>query len=211
MMRQHSTSRWIIQQTKCRQLPSGKEAAVAKIKITTQIAITLRRYLYSAMIALLIGACSVMPQPMTVSDAEKSAEEDHALMFGKGEKIVGRLSLEGAIARALKYNLDHRAKAMEQALALNQLELDNFELLPGLTANARYSDRSEFSASVSKQIDGLPPTGDASYSGDRTQFTGDLTLSWNILDFGVSYFNARQNADRALIANERRRKTLHNM
>jgi outer membrane protein TolC len=34
-------------------------------------------------------------------------------------------------------------------------------------------------------------------------------LSWSILDFGVSYFNARQNADRIIVASERRRRTMH--
>ena len=37
------------------------------------------------------------------------------------------------------------------------------------------------------------------------------TLTWNVLDLGISYFNARQNADRALIAQERRRKAIHNL
>jgi outer membrane protein TolC len=34
-------------------------------------------------------------------------------------------------------------------------------------------------------------------------------LSWSLLDFGVSYFNARQNADRIIVASERRRRTMH--
>jgi outer membrane protein TolC len=34
-------------------------------------------------------------------------------------------------------------------------------------------------------------------------------LSWSLLDFGVSYFNARQNADRIVVAAERRRRTMH--
>ena len=33
-------------------------------------------------------------------------------------------------------------------------------------------------------------------------------LSWNVLDFGVSWFTARQNADRYLIVDERRRKAV---
>ena len=41
--------------------------------------------------------------------------------------------------------------------------------------------------------------------------TADLGLTWNILDFGVSYFTAHQNADRALIASERRRRTIQNL
>ena len=38
-----------------------------------------------------------------------------------------------------------------------------------------------------------------------------LSFSWNILDFGVSYFVARQSADRVMIALERRRKVEQNL
>ena len=158
-----------------------------------------------------LGSCTITPEPLTDSFLSKSANEDRTLMFNEDDQIIGNLSLEEAIARAVKYNLEHRAKAMEQALALNQLDLDDYQLLPSLTAKAGYSDRSEFSASTSQQLDGLPPSSHFSYSGDRTSFTGDLKLSWNFLDFGVSYFNARQNADRSLIADERRKKVLNNL
>ena len=161
---------------------------------------------------IVFGGCAIAPKPLTVLDLEKSAKEDHRMMFDKGGTISGNLSLEEAIARALKYNLDHRARAMEQALALNQLDLESYQLLPKLTAKAGYSDRSQFSATNSKERgDGPGPTSGYSYSGDRSGITGDLTLSWNVLDFGVSYFNARQNGDRSLIAEEHRRKVVHNL
>ena len=40
---------------------------------------------------------------------------------------------------------------------------------------------------------------------------GDLDLAVNLLDFGVSYHQAKQEADRALIARELRRKSLQNL
>ena len=181
-----------------------------KRKIIT-LGVLIRRYLWYSALLTLLGSCTIIPEPLTETILSKSAKEDRTLMFEKSNQIIGSLSLEEAIARAVKYNLDHRAKAMEQALALNQLDLDDYQLLPTLTAKAGYSDRSEFSASTSQQLDGIPPSSHFSYSGDRTSFTGDLKLSWNILDFGVSYFNARQNADRSLIANERRKKVLNNL
>ena len=169
-------------------------------------------WLFQMILVLIVGGCSITPKPLTVSDLEKSAKEDHRIMFEKGDKISGNLSLEEAIARALKYNLDHRARAMEQALALNQLDLEGYQLLPKLIAKAGYSDRSQFSATNSKERgDGPGSTSGYSYSADRSGITGDLALSWNVLDFGVSYFNARQNADRSLIAEEHRRKVVHNL
>ena len=37
----------------------------------------------------------------------------------------------------------------------------------------------------------------------------DLRLSWDILDFGLSYVRAKQSADQVLIANERKRKVVN--
>ena len=36
-------------------------------------------------------------------------------------------------------------------------------------------------------------------------------MSWNLLDFGVSYYRARQQADQVLIAEERKRKVVQNI
>lgn len=161
---------------------------------------------------LLLVGCAVKMNPLTDLELDNSAEEDHIRMFSEGERLTGDLSLEEAIARALKFNLDKRTKILEHVLALNQTKLDEYSLLPSLVAKGGYSDRSEFSASNSKDRgDGPPPSSGYSYSSDRTIFKGDLTLSWSVLDFGVSYYNARQNADRALIITERRRKVVHNL
>jgi outer membrane protein TolC len=99
---------------------------------------------------LFLGSCIVTPEILTTSDLKNSAENDLKLMFGGEEKLIGSLSLEEAVARALKYNLDRRARSMERALALNLLDLDNFQLLPKLGASDTYSDRTEFSATNSK-------------------------------------------------------------
>ena len=39
----------------------------------------------------------------------------------------------------------------------------------------------------------------------------NLTLSWSVLDFGVSYYRAQQKADQILMAEERRRKVIQNV
>ncbi len=162
-------------------------------------------------IAFAMSACTVAPKPLSNTELATSIEADRQIMFANDESLRGELTLDDAIARAFKYNLDHKAKAMEQALEMNQLELDRFDLLPTLTASAGYKGRSQFSATRSKDVDGAAPTGAYSYSSDRSTRNYDLTMNWNILDFGVSYFAAKQNANRALIADERRRKVLYNI
>lgn len=158
----------------------------------------------------LLSACAVVPVPFTQAEFNAQAAADRTALFKDQEPLAGPLTLEEALARVLKYNLDRRARMMEEALSLGQLDLDRFDLLPKLVANANVTSRSEPNATVSRDL-GTQTTGNPSYSTDRDTLTADLGLTWNLLDFGVSYFTAHQNADRALIAQERRRRTVQNL
>jgi outer membrane protein TolC len=169
------------------------------------------RLLASVSLAALLAACAVTPEPFTPEQLSESAKADRIDMFKGGDPLTAPLTVSDAIARALKYNLDRRSKMMEEALALNQTNVDRWDMLPKLTANAGYTSRSEPNATVSRDVK-TQTTGNAySYSTDRDNYTADLGTSWNVLDFGLSYFTARQNADRALIATERKRKAVHTL
>ncbi|MGE5475262.1 MAG: TolC family protein [Bacteroidales bacterium] len=167
------------------------------------------RLLASASLVALLAACAMQPEAFTPEQLAQSAKEDRADMFKGGEALTAPLTVSDAIARALKYNLDRRSKMMEEALALNQTNVDRWDLLPKLTANAGYTSRSEPNATVSRDLRTQTTGTSPSYSTDRDNYTADLGLSWNVLDFGLSYFTAKQNADRALIATERKRRAVH--
>lgn len=171
------------------------------------------RLLASASLVALLSACAIAPEPFSPEQLAQSAKDDRADMFKGGEALSGPLTVSDAIARALKYNLDRRAKVMEEGLALGQTKVDRWDLLPKLAANAGFTSRSEPSATKSRDVVTQTTGADThpTYSTDRDNYTADLGLSWNLLDFGLSYFNAKQNADRALIATERKRKTVHNL
>lgn len=157
--------------------------------------------------ALLVG-CGVTPKTLTQDEQQKLLQADRQAIFADQEAVTGPITLDQAMARALKYNLDQRVKVMEVALASRQLDLANFDLLPKLTAAAGYYSRDNTLASSSQDIttgnESLVP----STSTDQTVRRADLSLSWNVLDFGVSYYTARQNADQILAAGERRRKVV---
>ncbi|MBY0429838.1 MAG: TolC family protein [Rhodospirillales bacterium] len=159
-----------------------------------------------------LSACAMKPEPLTNAQFSAKGVEDRAAMFKEHAPLVRPLTLPDAMARVLRHNLDRRAKMMEEALALGQLDLDRFDLLPKLTTSAGYLNRSDHATTTSRDSVTLQPSlSNPSYSTDRDHRIADLTLSWNILDFGVSWFTAHQNADRALIASERRRKTVANL
>jgi outer membrane protein TolC len=160
----------------------------------------------------MLSACAVTPTPFSGEEFASRAKADRAAMFEGQDALSRPLTLPDAIARVLKYNLDKRSKMMEETLALGQLDLDRFDLLPKIAANAGYSERSEPNATRSRDLyTQTTSTSNPSYSASRFSLTSDLGLTWNILDFGASYFTAHQNADRALIASERRRKSIANL
>jgi outer membrane protein TolC len=157
-----------------------------------------------------LSACALSPDPFTQAEFEEKAAADRLAMVANQDALTGPLTLDEAITRVLKYNLDSRAKMMEEALALGQLNLDTFDLLPKAPVNGGFDYRSQHDSSKSYDED-TGTTGGYSYSDELQNWTGDLGLTWNVLDFGVSYFTAKQNADRALIAQERRRRAVQDL
>ena len=141
--------------------------------------------------------------------------QDQGEMYAKQEPISGSLTFYDALARALKYNYDHRLTMMEAVLQDTQLEVATLNMLPKLTANAGYTFRERKLGSSSEDFfnPGSNTLNNARFatSQDASRGIADLTFAWNILDFGVSYYQAKQQADRILIAQERRRKVVNNL
>ncbi|MBN3802719.1 TolC family protein [Paraburkholderia sp. Ac-20336] len=160
---------------------------------------------------LWLSGCAVKPVPFTDAERVQTAQADRTSMFASQQPVSGPITLDEAMARAIRYNLDHRLKMMEEALAQKQLDLSNFDLLPKLTAQAGYTNRNHPLASSSEglytQEESLIP----SFSTDQNSRTADLNLSWNLLDFGVSYYEAKEQADHVLVLEQRRRKVVQLM
>lgn len=156
----------------------------------------------------LLAGCAIHPRPMSRAQREAMLRSDHQAMFAGQAPVTGPITLDEAMARALKYNLDHRVKAMQEALAQRQLDLSNADLLPRLTAQAGYTTRDNVLASSSQDIVTGQQSLVPSTSSDQTARRAGLSFSWNVLDFGVSYYTAKQQADRVLAARERRRKVV---
>nr|VFK45713.1 MAG: Outer membrane protein TolC [Candidatus Kentron sp. TC] len=170
------------------------------------------RWIMPIPFAALIAGCAVTPEPLTPDELESQVQKDMERLFlEETESLPKVLTLSEAIARALKYNLDHRVKMIEEALALDRIGMDNIELLlPDLVAKAGYRRRDKRLASKSSTLAGKEDP-DYKYSSEKGSVTTDLTSRWNMLDFGVSYYTAKQNTDHALIADEQRRKATHNL
>lgn len=160
-------------------------------------------------ILLLSGCASLSPEALQPSEIIKTVEADRVKLQDNVQPLTGVLSLEEAIARAIKHNAERRYRIMEEAMAQGNLDASTYDLLPKLVASAGYRDRDNDLISRSKDsVTGAPSLAHPFISTDRSATTMDLTFSWSLLDFGQSYYAAKQNANRVLIAQERKRKAL---
>lgn len=160
---------------------------------------------------LLSGCGSIKPTPLTQDEITNRVNQDRAAMYRGQEAVSGTLTLSDAMARALKYNLDYRLKMMETTLARSQLDLSSQDMLPKLMADAGYRWRNNDSGGTSVGIDDGVVSLRPSTSEEREHYLADATFSWDVLDFGMSFFRAKQQADEVNIAEERRRKVLQNI
>ncbi|MDE1149920.1 MAG: TolC family protein [Azospirillaceae bacterium] len=149
------------------------------------------------------------PRPLTTDEHKTRADEALKMVRDRIDPISAPVTLDEAIARAVKYNLDHRLALMDQAIANRQLDVSRWDLLPKLVVDGGLAGRSNELASSSYSVLTGKQSLEPSISSDRRSGTADLQLSWSVLDFGVSYYQARQNGDRALATAEKRRSAVN--
>ena len=160
---------------------------------------------------LLFSGCAITPKPITQDEVKQRVAEDTAGIYLNQEPINGPISVEEAIARTLKYNLDYRLKQMESALELGLTGYASYDMLPRLLTSAGYRTRQNEPGGTSVGIIDNQISLRPSRATQKNHAQAAAEFSWNLLDFGVSYFRARQQADKFLIAEERRRKVVQNM
>src|SRR3990170_12036 len=143
--------------------------------------------LLASMATLFVAGCgTLMPKPMSLEENVTSA-------------------------RSLKYNYDAQLAKTEITMQEKQIDLALAQMLPRLAAGAGYDARTTYNAAQSIDVFTQQQSLTYSYSQQPQFTTADLTLTWNALDLGLSYFQARQQTFRALIAVERRRKVIDNI
>jgi len=160
----------------------------------------------------LAGCANLKPEALQDAAIVQQAKNVKEQQASAVEPISGPLTLEEAIARAIKYNAERQVRILEEAMAYGTMDLANFDMLPKLMANAGYRNRDNDLLTRLRTVgtsgDPIPTN---TISSARQATTTDLSFTWSLLDFGQSYYAAKQSGDRVLIATERRRKALHNL
>ncbi|TNF66520.1 MAG: TolC family protein [Gammaproteobacteria bacterium] len=153
----------------------------------------------------LISGCSMKPE--TIKDDEQLSNSYYNLddaLKGQAE-INHTVTLAEAISRALKYNLDRRVQQSQVMLEMGNYKLALMEMLPSANSSLSYSYRNNNEIQQLVDNNGQPINNEQSFN-PREIVNASVGIQWNLLDLGLSYTRAQQQANRVLIAEEQRRK-----
>jgi len=167
----------------------------------------------SLVVCGVLGACTVTPEALTGEEVV-TFTDDRRIELDEGQiAVTAPISLYEAMARALKYNIDYKVELLDKAVRYAELQVPSEEGLPAIVANSDYFSRDNLSGGTSRSIISSTQAGPVSLASSTSQerqlLTGDISLSWNILDFGLSKVRSEQNADRVLIAEESKRRIVN--
>ncbi|MBV7418146.1 TolC family protein, partial [Comamonas sp. CMM03] len=93
--------------------------------------------------AVLTGCASFNAQPLTDDELRSQVQADRQQLTQDVAPLPATVTLEEAIARAIKYNAVQRLRAMEEAVAQGTYQVSKFDMLPKLVASAGYRYRDE--------------------------------------------------------------------
>ena len=155
---------------------------------------------------LTMSGCLIKPRPMETGEIHARAVKDFLAISAVDEPVAGPIDLYEAMARAVKYNLDAKVKAIQVQLAHQQLNVAHYSLLPHIAANAGFDGRNNFAGGVGQSILTGRQAVEPFTSSEKNVVSGNLALSWDVLDFGLSFVRAQQAADNVLVAEEEKRR-----
>lgn len=171
---------------------------------------TMRRFAICVAVPLVLVGCSVATEPLSVGERQQLMSD--TLKAVQLQKLNdGKISLYEAMARALVFNFDTRLDALEEDITKDRLTAGYWNFLPQSVASAGIAHRDKVQASNSVSITTGSESLETSSSTENTRQTGDLRFTWNVLDFGVSYYNLKQTSNQNLMAQERHRRVVRQL
>ena len=160
--------------------------------------------------AQLISSCSITPKAVDNEAQLNNTYKGLHNVLDMQQPVGEKVNMSEAIARTLKYNLDHKLQQAQLMIESGNLKAAYMEMLPSLDLNVGYSFRNNDLIQNLRNDDGSIRTGEQSFT-PRELLSQSYGLSWSVLDLGLSYTRAQQQANRVMIAEEERRKITHNL
>ena len=111
--------------------------------------------------------------------------------------IDGPMTLAEAVRIGMVNNLDLRISRIMAEISDDRALAEKLRMLPSLDLNGEISRNSEYMRREYKDLVTGETSLGRSVSEEKTKKTVSLSLTWNVLDFGISYIRARQEAMRS--------------
>lgn len=147
----------------------------------------------SAMLTFLVGCVHTVTQDDLSQQRETNLASDLQQIRALETKLPeGAIGLEQAIEIAMRNNFALRVAKFEEEIAKDNAYAERLEMLPDLNAQARYSyrDRTPRQDYLDAETGNIRNSNTIGSFRDST--TADLSLTWSVLDFGLSYYRSRQ-------------------
>ncbi len=171
----------------------------------------LKLYLRTFLVcALFIGSAAVFGcASHEYQDIETVIAEDMKEIYLSDD--VSTLTLEQAVHRALVYNLDARIAEQDYIVSLSDVQLQQLNSLPTITAKREFMRRNNESASSSISADTGVQSLEPSISRERSTRTEMLEANWDVLGSAINLYKSKSAIDRSIISEERLRKVKQNV
>lgn len=102
------------------------------------------------------------------------------------------LNLDDVVRIGLENNLDLRISRIMAEIADDEAWAEKLKMLPQLNVRGNISVRDKHEFKEYENVDTGQTTLGRSISDEKTRRTVSASLTWNVLDFGISYLRARQ-------------------
>lgn len=143
-------------------------------------------------VALLTG-CTTSTSVDLAKQRQDNLQADLALLAKEQAPLpTGALTLDQAINYALRNSLAVRSAKFEQAIASDEAAAARLNMLPDLRASAKQGYRSSLPTQDYINVNTNAIQNQSSIGSFKDSLTAELQLTWSVLDFGVSYYRARQ-------------------
>lgn len=139
------------------------------------------------------------------------ASTDMAAYIVRAPVISEPLTMQDALDYADRYNIHVWIAAKERDFQKELATQSLLKMLPSMIAGAETKERSTFDASSSQSLASGEESLEASLSSGKQNDTWNVSATWNLLDFGISFLRARQQKNRVGIAEERERRVRQNL
>jgi outer membrane protein TolC len=131
------------------------------------------------------------------------------------ETIVQRpdklLTLADARKLAIKNSIDQAMRQREIEVRKELSKSVWFKLLPSMKVDFDRSIRSQVSATNSRDLETGEESLATNFSNERRTRTYGINTMWNLLDFGITYFQAKQAEGRVVISERNFQRTCQNL